>query len=331
MRTLATIGVVCLFLLPVAALSAAALPDEPDRTTVIKREMIREAARISDIGQATAREWLLKAFDENITEQMVVDAVNAEMTNNGSSPYVEAFQTIVASGEDSAIPHGDYSNDATNLILPGEVVVVDLGARYRGWVSDNTKTYYMGSDPPTNYTERYMLVYEAQQLAIAEVRTLVQASYLDAVARKHIEAGGYDIPHCVGHGVGLYVHVNPFICPNSNDILNSARDDVVSIEPGIYVAGEFGIRIEDDYAVLRTGYERYTFAPSEYAASLIYPMNDTEEQGALTLPSGPGREAIILNLAVVIGLVLIAVLSYLAYTRVVSPRLRRGSSAPDDL
>ena len=112
---------------------------------IVKNQFLMESARISDMGMETAKNMLLRAFTENITEADVIRAINDAMTDEGSSEYVEAFGVIVASGEQSALPHGDGSDDTTNQILPGEVVVVDLGARYRGYCSDLTRTFFMGN------------------------------------------------------------------------------------------------------------------------------------------------------------------------------------------
>jgi len=217
------------------ALSASGAPDAP---SVVKRELIRESARLSDLGQAAARDALARAFEVPVTEADVVAALSRAMVENGSSEYVAGFEAIVASGPASAIPHGEPSDDAANLILPGEVVVVDIGARYKGWVSDNTKTYFMGPNPPEEFVEIYGVVKEAQTLASAAVQSGALARDLDSLARTFIDSKGYGefFIHCLGHGVGLYVHVPPMLCPDSDDVLITARNDVVAVEP----AGEQG-------------------------------------------------------------------------------------------
>jgi hypothetical protein len=130
----------------------------------------------------------------------------------------------------------------------------------------------------------YGIVQEAQRIGYEAVRNFAGAEAVDAVARSYITEQGYGeyFIHCLGHGVGLMVHVKPLICTGSSDTLSTARNDVVAIEPGIYLDGCFGVRIEDDFAVLRDGYERYTFAPSELSSILIAPP--TEWDG--TSPTG---------------------------------------------
>jgi hypothetical protein len=255
---------------------AGAVEAGPEGPTVIKRELIRESARISDIGQAAARDALTRAFTEPLTEAQVVAELSQAMIDAGSSELLEGFEAIVASGTASAIPHGDPTDDADNYILPGEVVVVDIGARYAGWVSDNTKTYFIGVEPPELFRTAYALVVEAQDLAVAQVRSGQRAVDIDTTARSFLAEAGYEeeFMHCLGHGVGLQVHVPPMLCPGSDDVLLASRNDVVAIEPGLYFDGCFGLRLEDDFAVLRAGAERYTFAPSALTDIMIAPPAD---------------------------------------------------------
>jgi len=119
-------------------------------------------------------------------------------------------------------------------------------------------------------------VHEAQALAIAGVRARVIGADLDAIARNYLTDAGYgeQFLHCLGHGVGLYVHVPPLICTGSNDVLLATRNDVVAIEPGLYFENCFGVRIEDDFAVLQTGSERYTHAPSQLSEIMVAPPTD---------------------------------------------------------
>jgi methionine aminopeptidase len=294
---------------------------------IVKRELIHESARISDIGQAAAQGALARAFNESVTEADVIDALSQAMISAGSSQYVDGFAAIVASGTASSIPHGDPSDDADNFILPGEVVVVDIGARYKGWVSDNTKTYFIGNDPPEEFVKVYNIVFEAQRRGYEAIASLMVAGDLDSVARSYIEEQGYgeNFTHCLGHGMGLYVHVPPLICPGSTDVLLASRNDVVAIEPGIYLENCFGVRIEDDFAVLRSGYERYTFAPSEFGAILIDPpegWNGTSPTGEFANYTGcpfavdpraaagaPPPHAVVASGADAAGAVLVAVLA----------------------
>lgn len=239
---------------------------------VVKNQFILESARISDKGMERAREMLLLAFSKNITEADVVMAIEDCMTESGSSEYVEAFGVIVASGEQSALPHGDSSDDASNLIIPGEVVVVDLGARYRGYCSDLTRTFFMGN-PTQNMTEIYNITLEAQEAAIEYVQSGVMARDVDAAARDIISSYGYgdNFIHALGHGIGLYIHMPPTLSPSSNEVLFESGDITITIEPGIYIEGEYGVRIEDDVFVERSGQSLLTHFSKDLESAILLP------------------------------------------------------------
>jgi Xaa-Pro aminopeptidase len=246
----------------------------------VKRNLIREAAQITDIGMEAARNMLERAWTENITEAMVAQEVRDVMTDGGSNPYVEAFPPLVISGNDTALPHGDGSDDSTNEILPGEVVVIDIGARFKGWCADETRTFYMGDDPPQEFLEVYAVVKEAHDMAAAAFRIGNVAWQVDKVARDIIDAAGYgeNFTHCAGHGVGVYIHMPPMICPGRNDPIMAWSDQVVTMEPGIYLEGQWGVRIEDDYAIRRSGPEQYTHFPDDLDTVLVGPpMNFTPD------------------------------------------------------
>jgi hypothetical protein len=288
---------------------------EAPELDVVKNQFILESAKIADMGMETAKNMLLSAFFENVTEADVVRAINNAMTDNGSSEYVEAFGVIVASGDQSAIPHGDETDDSTNQILPGEVVVVDLGARYRGYCSDLTRTFFMG-----NASQEMMHVYnitlEANEAAIEYVSAGVLARDVDKVARDIITSYGYgeNFIHALGHGIGLYIHMPPTLSSSSNGVLFESGDMTVTIEPGIYLEGQFGVRIEDDVFVERTGYEVLTFFPKSLDDAILTPEEVTGEEPDLKMSEKdeaqigdffPTLLVIIIILAVVAGIVLL--------------------------
>jgi len=250
---------------------------------VVKNRLLLESAQIADKGMEVAKNMLLRAFTENITEADVVRAINDAMTDDGSSEYVEAFGVIVASGEQSAMPHGDGSDDATNQILPGEVVVVDLGARYRGYCSDLTRTFFMGN-ASQEMMDIYNITLEASIASIEAVRAGVWARDVDKVARDIISGYGYgdNFIHALGHGIGLYIHMPPVLSPSSDGILFESGDMTLTIEPGIYLEGRFGVRIEDDVFVQRTGQELLTFFPKGLEDAILNPdyiFNDSTSTG----------------------------------------------------
>jgi len=192
------------------------------------------------------------------------------MIENGSNPDWPSFDTIVAAGSNGAIPHGDPANNGAGptVIQIGDVVVVDLGARVNDWVSDVTRSYIIG--PTTNETiiEVYMAVYDAQNLTFPLIEAGTPAWALDDIARTHIEEQGYGeyFIHSLGHGYGVCVHEPPLLSGGTDDPLFGlsynqqplAVWDAITIEPGIYLDGWFGVRIEDDFLVNQEGHEFLT-------------------------------------------------------------------------
>jgi Xaa-Pro aminopeptidase len=260
---------------------------EIDGPEVSKVYLIEESGKIAAIGMAAARETMILAYSENITEADVARAAETAMINSGSSEEVEAFPVIVASGEDSALPHGDSNDDETNQILPGEVVVIDLGARFRGYCSDLTRTYFIG-EPTEEMIEIYNIVLEAQNAGIKAVRSGTTGHAVDKAARDIIEGYGYgdNFTHGVGHGVGVYIHQPPLLAPGSYEPLTHGHDMVVTIEPGIYLEGRFGIRTEDNVAVDRLGYTVLTHAPKNIENAIVIPdgyVNNTNNESGSAL------------------------------------------------
>jgi Xaa-Pro aminopeptidase len=282
---------------------------ESPQLDMVKNQFILESARISDMGMETAKAMLLSAFFQNVTEADVVSAIEDSMTENGSSEYVEAFGVIVASGEQSALPHGDSSDDATNMILPGEVVVVDLGAIYMGYCSDLTRTFFMGN-ATQNMTEIYNITLEAQEAAIESVQSGVMARDVDAVARDIISSYGYgdNFLHALGHGIGLYIHMPPTLSPSSNEVLFESGDMTITIEPGIYIENEFGVRIEDDVFVERSGQSLLTHFPKDLESAILIPddyENETEDMKSEG-ENDQNETSILVPLAAILFAVLIA-------------------------
>ncbi|MEN3043120.1 MAG: Xaa-Pro peptidase family protein [Fervidobacterium sp.] len=160
-----------------------------------------------------------------------------------------AFESIVASGYRGALPHGKATD---KIIEKGEPVVVDWGARYQGYNSDLTRVFCIG-EVPEKIKEVYKIVYDAQQKALEIIKAGVTGKEVDSVARNHINELGYGefFGHGLGHGIGLEVHENPSLSYRYDKPLETGH--VVTVEPGIYLEGEFGIRIEENVVVRENG------------------------------------------------------------------------------
>jgi Xaa-Pro aminopeptidase len=201
---------------------------------------IRKAAKI----QEAALEAVLPTIKVGQTESEVAANIEAEMKRRGSSE--PGFQTIVAVGAASALPH---YRPQQKKISAGKPILIDWGAVYKGYHSDMTRVFCIGKWP-AKIADIYKVVLEAQEMAakaLAPGKTTVE---IDGIARKHIHAAGFGdfFGHGLGHGIGLGAHEEPRL----TNMLNSSRLEagmVVTIEPGIYFAGVGGVRIEDDYAL----------------------------------------------------------------------------------
>ena len=168
-------------------------------------------------------------------------ALDMEFIMRRAGAQAAAFDFIVASGYRSALPHGTAS---LKEVQTGDLVILDFGARWEGYHSDMTRTLKVGGWSDWD-REIYSLVLEAQEAALEAVKPGMRAKDVDALARRVIEKGGYGgfFGHGLGHGVGLEVHEAPSLSPSSQDILGEGM--VFTLEPGIYLPGKGGVRVED--------------------------------------------------------------------------------------
>ncbi len=211
---------------------------------------IRRAARIaSDIA-----EKLPSILVPGITEKEVASWIRKEIKAAGGEG--ESFRIIVSSGKRSSLVHG-YAT--MKVIRKREQVLVDFGVRCGEMRSDISRTYFVG---PADKKQRniYNTVLSAQNAAINKVRAGMHVSKVDLAARDLLRSKGYskEFPHSTGHGIGKRVHQSPRISWKSGDILKAG--DVITIEPGIYIKGWGGVRIEDMLIVTRTGHSMLTKA-----------------------------------------------------------------------
>lgn len=211
-------------------------------------EFMRKAGQLTCEGMKAAYEFIRPG----VKEYEAAAEIEYAMRRKGS--WGTAFDTIVASGVRSAFPHGGCTEKE---IRQGDLIVVDIGATYRYYRSDMTRTLVAGK-PSEKQSKLYEIVKTAQQKAVQAVKPKAKARDIDTVARKVIEAAGYgeQFVHSLGHGVGLEVHEPPALSQQSKDRLMIGN--VVTIEPGIYLVGFGGIRIEDTALVKEHGGEKFT-------------------------------------------------------------------------
>jgi Xaa-Pro aminopeptidase len=191
--------------------------------------------------------WSLEVGFGGRRERDVARAAEARIRELGGEP---SFPAIVAAGPTGALPHAEPGE---REIRNGDLVVFDMGATLDGYCSDGTRTFAVG-EPGEEAREVYETVRSAQAAALHAVAAGVGGEELDGVARELISAAGHGdrFGHGLGHGVGLEVHEAPRVSPLSDDVL--AEGEVVTIEPGVYLPGKFGVRIEDLVVVGDGGY-----------------------------------------------------------------------------
>ena len=212
---------------------------------------IAGAAKLADAVYA----WTLERGLRGRSEREVVVAAEHRMRELGAEG--PSFPTIVATGANGALPHAEPGE---REIAAGDLVVFDMGAIVEGYCSDCTRTFAVG-EPGPEAREVYELVLEAQAAALAAVRAGVACREVDAAARGLIEAAGHGerFGHGTGHGVGLEIHEAPRLNKRSTEAL--VEGDVVTVEPGIYLSGQFGVRIEDLVVVTADGHRNLSGLP----------------------------------------------------------------------
>ncbi len=214
-------------------------------------KLMRKAGDLTSEGMKTAAECIKPGMKEFEVAAEIEDS----MRKRGAGPA--AFESIVASGACSAFPHGGCSE---RRICEGDLVVVDIGASYKNYCSDMTRTFVAGK-PSAKQLKIYEVVKTAQEKAFNAIKAGVIASAVDLAARRIIEKAGYGefFVHRLGHGVGLEVHELPTVGPTNKETLSEGY--VITDEPGIYLPSFGGVRIEDTVLVTKSGAERITEGP----------------------------------------------------------------------
>jgi Xaa-Pro aminopeptidase len=234
----------------------------PDATQSLAGPVLRElrmrkdAAEVAELRAAGAaidrvHARMAEFLKAGRTEEQVGADIAAAIVEEG---HTEAAFVIVGSGPNGASPHHDVSG---RVIESGDVVVIDIGGPLpSGYNSDCTRTYAVGAEPAAGIREAYAVLQDAQERSVAAVRPGVTAEQVDAAAREPITAAGLGerFIHRTGHGIGLDVHEDPYIVGGNARPLEPGM--AFSVEPGVYLDGEWGARIEDIVVVTDSGCER---------------------------------------------------------------------------
>ncbi len=214
--------------------------------------LLRKAITLAEKACAEAIEHIKPGVDEATIAYQIVDHL-------GRHGCKEAFDSIVASGERSAMPHG---KPTTRKIQKGDVVIIDMGALFQGYHSDVTRTVCVG-EVSEEKKKVFEVLQKAQEAAYKTIRPGSAAKEADLAARKVIAEAGYGdyFSHGLGHGIGLEIHEAPTLRRTSDQVLEAGM--VVTVEPGVYIPGKFGMRLEDDVLVTETGCEVLTTLPQK--------------------------------------------------------------------
>ncbi len=198
-------------------------------------DCIRKAQEIAE----RAFDSILTFIKVGVTEREIALELDRQMLVNGAEGI--SFETIALAGANTSMPHGVPSD---KKVGNGEFVLMDFGAVYNGYHSDMTRTVCVG-EPSDEMKAVYDVVLQAQLACLENAKAGMSASDLDKIARDIISDAGYGdcFGHSLGHGVGMEIHEKPTAAPSSKEILKAGA--VVTVEPGIYLAGKFGVRIED--------------------------------------------------------------------------------------
>lgn len=218
---------------------------DPDELAALQR-----AAQIVDVGIAAAA----SAIAPGVTEREVAEEIERAMLKAGADSI--PFNAVLA-GANSALPHGQTGDAA---MCEGDMVICDIGATYHGYNGDITRTFPVGKPTP-QMAEIYRAVYDANRAACQAARPEVTGEQLDSIARDVITRAGFGeyFIHRTGHGLGLEIHEEPYIVQGAAEPLKAGM--VFTIEPGVYIPGVGGVRIEDDLALTDDGCRVLTAFP----------------------------------------------------------------------
>ena len=218
-----------------------------------EQQYMREAQAIAE----KALEDVLRIIKPGVSERDVAAEITYRLLKHGAEG--NSFDPIAITGRNTSMPHG-VPGDA--VIKEGDFVTMDFGCLHRGYCSDMTRTVAVGY-ADEEMKSVYATVLEAQLAGIAAAKAGIAGCEIDAAARRVIDGAGYVqyFGHSFGHSLGLYIHESPNASPSCKTLMPEGA--VISAEPGIYIPGKFGVRIEDVLILSREGCENITHAPKE--------------------------------------------------------------------
>ena len=241
-------------------IDVAVTPSEKLSTKLLELRSVKKREETASI--IIAQRIAEKAFEEilnfikvGVTERQIANELEYKMKQYGAEGI--AFDTVAVSGTNSSLPHGVPTD---KRVEEGEFITMDFGAVINGYCSDMTRTVAVGT-PSEEMVKVYDTVLSAQENAISRIKSGVLCKDVDNAARSVIDGEGYGnfFTHSTGHGVGLMIHEYPNLSPTSEVKLRAGQ--IVTAEPGIYLPGRFGVRIEDMLQVRKNGVKNLTKAP----------------------------------------------------------------------
>lgn len=236
----------------------------PTHQVLEKMRMIKDSTEVARLRQAAdlhtaGFEYLLTEIHPGVSERHLANLLDFWLKEHGASGA--SFPTIIASGKNAAKPHATASE---KVIADGDIVTIDFGYYVAGYTADMTRTVAVGSIDP-ELRDVYQIVNAARQAVIQAARVGQRGDVLDAAGRQIIEEAGYgdEFNHGMGHGIGLSVHELPASYGPGAQGVKLRNNEVVTVEPGIYIPEIGGVRIEDDLLITHGGVEVLTKAPTD--------------------------------------------------------------------
>lgn len=215
-------------------------------------ENIKKACEITD----KAFSYIIQNIKKGMTEKDIAYEIEKAMIKNGADGL--AFDTIVASGRNSSMPHAIPTD---RRILPGDIIQFDFGCKYRGYCSDMSRVVFV-EEMDEYYKEIYNFVLEEQEKIATSLKDGTNIKNVIKDRETEFKLKNYEILHSFGHGVGLEIHEAPFLRSKMDNILK--ENATIAIEPGVYISNSFGIRIEDTYQVTKNGCVNLTNSTKDY-------------------------------------------------------------------